>query len=216
VPTSNPTYVRNQFSSLSSPHPFFGAGVSARFPHIRKTLGVCYENGSPPARVRYGLVTPILNGCWNQPSMTIPAARGDAMGRFIRFVREPRSKGGRASGSFSPVRVELGRSGEYIKRPHPVSAASSPARQNRTYIPNQFLILLSRSKPLGVVKIVGAVVPLSIGLCQQIRQRACWRRCLSRHPSIPKTLTARRLAASPPLRMATLTTTLSFVVSRIF
>lgn len=159
-PTSNTTYIPNQFFDVIIPH--FPRGVVRIVGYlIRKTLGWCDANGNPQEEQIEASYSELENKAGVSRDM-IRSALDDALaGNILECVREGRPKFAHDAGQ--SALYALNWSGEaYTTRPAEFRGFFE-GEGNRTDIPNEFFDVVIPNEPLSVIKVVGSIIRHSIG-----------------------------------------------------
>ncbi len=160
-PVSNTTYTPNQFFDVVLRH---GSRGTIRLVAwlIRRTLGWCDADGKP----REAQITVSWRELEERAGIghsSIAEAIEEALkARYIVCVRDgrPDTAGSPARSACYQLRWDEGE--RYIKVPDAFNGFYA-ANGNLTYIPNQFFDDLVPHEPLGVLRVVGAVVRHTIG-----------------------------------------------------
>ncbi len=161
LPTSNTTYVPNQFFDVCLPHCSRGAVRLVGY-LIRKTLGWCDAQGRPRAEVHAVSYAELIDRAGISRDM-IRAAIDEALaGHFVRCVRSPRAKSAGRAAVTGLYELAWDERGEYVKDPKRFNGFFA-GEGHRTYIPNQFFDVLLPAETLAVLKVVGSVTRFSIG-----------------------------------------------------
>ena len=160
LPTSNTTYVPNQFFDVCLPHHSRGTVRVVAY-MLRKTLGWCDADGEPQEKRRV-----ISYGELEKAGVSrdmISAALKDAVdAHFIRCLPPPSpNRAGRPAVS-GLYELKWDEAPAYLKDPK-LFRGFFAGEGNRTYIPNEFLDRVVPNEPLAVVKVVGSIIRFSIG-----------------------------------------------------
>jgi hypothetical protein len=160
LPTSNTTYIPNQFFDVCLPHYSRGTVRVVAF-MLRKTLGWCEADGEPQEKRRvisYGELerAGVARGM-------IRAALDEAVaGHFIVCLRRPHQSLAGQSAVSGLYELRWDETPAYLKDPK-LFRGFFAGEGNRTYIPNEFLDRVVPNEPLAVVKVVGSIIRFSIG-----------------------------------------------------
>lgn len=160
LPSSNTTYTPNQFFDVCLPHCSRGTVRLVGY-LIRKTLGWCDADGNPITE-RHTVSYSDLEVAGISRDMIRQALDEAIEKHFIRCIRQAKADSvgqARVSGQYE---LKWDERAEYVKDPREFRGFFA-GEGNRTYIPNQFFDHVVASETLSVVKVVGAVVRLSIG-----------------------------------------------------
>ncbi len=160
APTSNTTYIPNQFFDVCLPHSSRGVVRIVAFV-LRKTLGWCDANGEPQEKRRV-ISYAELEKVGVSRDMIRKALNEAVAAHFLRCLRKPSPNREGVPAVSGLYELSWDEGAEYIKDPKRFRGFFAN-EGNRTYIPNEFLDLVIPHEPLAVIKVVGAVVRLSIG-----------------------------------------------------
>lgn len=160
-PTSNTTYTPNQFFDVCLPHASRGAVRLVAY-MIRKTLGWCDAQGNPQEEEILVSYQDLVRHAGISRQMIRGALDEAIAGHFIRCVRPGRSKAKGDGGETALYELCWDPGSEYIKDPKRFRGFFE-GEGHRTDIPNEFFDRLIPTEPLTVIKVVGAVIRLSIG-----------------------------------------------------
>lgn len=161
APTSNTTFVPNQFFDVVLPHSSRGVVRLVGY-LIRRILGWCDEHGNPQQERIAITYSEIERRAGIGHSSLRQALNEAAAGRFIRCVRDAEASDQNQAAVSAVYELAWDPGEQYIKDPKQFRGFFEPAG-NRTDIPNQFLDHVVRSEPLSVIQVVGAIARFSIG-----------------------------------------------------
>lgn len=161
APTSNTTYIPNQFFDVVLPHCSRGAVRLIGY-MLRKTLGWCDSRGNAQDDHVIVAYQELIDKAGISRDMVRRVLDEAVAGRFVRCVREgqPSRAGHPAVSALYELRWD--KSGQYVKDPAAFQGFFE-GEGNRTDIPNQFFDYVIPTETLTVIKVVGAVIRLSIG-----------------------------------------------------
>jgi hypothetical protein len=160
APTSNTTYVPNQFFDVCLPHYSRGTVRVVAF-MIRKSLGWCDANGEPQEKRRVVSYAEFEKVGVSR-DMIRRALDEASAGHFIHCLRKPSPNRAGMPSVSGLYELKWDEGTQYIKDPKHFRGFFA-GEGNRTYIPNEFLDRVVPTEPLAVAKVVGAVIRLSIG-----------------------------------------------------
>jgi hypothetical protein len=165
LPTSNTTYTPNQFFDVCLPHASRGTVRVVGY-LIRKTLGWCDADGNPQHERHAVSYAEFVADAGISRAM-IRGAIDEAIRRhFILCVEPPKSKKAGQAAATGKYELKWDERGEYVKDPA-LFRGFFAGEGNRTYVPNQFFDDLVPNESLAVLKVVGAVIRLSIGFANK-------------------------------------------------
>ncbi len=159
-PTSNTTYIPNQFFDVVIPH--FSRGVVRIVGYlIRKTLGWCDANGNPQEEQIEASYSELEHKAGVSRDMIRSALDAALAGNILECAREGRPK----------LAHDAGQSALYSLRWSGAAYTTQPTEfhgffegdGNRTDIPNEFFDVVIPNEPLSVIKVVGSIIRHSIG-----------------------------------------------------
>lgn len=160
-PTTNTTYVPNQFFDVCMPN--YSRGTVRLVGYmIRKTLGWCDADGNPQnetvsfsynelerkAGVSHGMIREVLDEAIH--------------GHFIRCITAGRASSRSVSSRVATYELCWDESRQYNKNPSDFRGFFA-GEGNRTYIPNQFFDYLLPNESMAVIRTVGSIIRFSIG-----------------------------------------------------
>ncbi len=160
LPTSNTTYVPNQFFDVCLPHASRGVVRVVAY-MIRKTLGWCDVNGQPQ-ETRHVISYADLEKEGIHRDMIRLALDQAAEANFITCIRKPSKKMAGSPSVSGLYELKWDEGTEYVKDPKRFRGFFA-GEGNRTYIPDQFFDVVVPTQTLAVLKVVGSVIRLSIG-----------------------------------------------------
>jgi hypothetical protein len=161
LPTSNTTYVPNQFFDVCLPHSSRGVVRLVGY-LIRKTLGWCDEEGRPREEVHAVSYSDLIERAGVSRDMIRSAVDEAVQAHFIRCVRSPQAKGAGRPAVTGLYELQWDERGEYQKDPR-LFRGFFAGEGHRTYVPNAFFDELLPNESLAVLKVVGSVTRFSIG-----------------------------------------------------
>lgn len=167
-PTSNTTYAPNQFFDVCMKHCSRGTVRVVAF-MIRKTLGWCDANGDPQAE-QHAVSYQEFENAGISRAMIRQSLEEAIEGHFIRCVSQPQSKALGQTAITGSYELQWDERDQYIKDPRQFRGFFA-GEGNRTYIPNQYFDQIVVNEKLAVIKVVGAVIRLSIGFANKLGHR---------------------------------------------
>ncbi len=161
LPTSNTTYVPNQFFDVLLRHNSRGC-VRLVGLLIRKTLGWCDEHGNP-TETAFSISHRELSRSANISRGALSAAIEEAISAgFITRTLDSKPSQKNTPHITGAYQLRWDPSPHYQKDPSQFSGFFS-GQGNRTYLPNAFFDHTLRSESLSVIKTVGAIIRHTIG-----------------------------------------------------
>ena len=156
APTSNTTYVPNQFLDVVLRRASRGAVRLVGY-MLRRILGWSNPDGSPQeTQVRFSY-TDLTQGA-NISNGAIREAIDEALkARYIVCIEQGKCNASGVLGKSATYELNWDESDEYITEPERFRGFFA-GNGNRTYIPNAFFDHTIRNEPLAVAKVVGAIV----------------------------------------------------------
>ena len=156
APTSNTTYVPNQFLDVVLRRASRGAVRLVGY-MLRRILGWSNPDGSPQeTQVRFSY-TDLTQGA-NISNGAIREAIDEALkARYIVCIEQGQCNASGVLGKSATYELNWDESDEYITEPERFCGFFA-GNGNRTYIPNAFFDHTIRNEPLAVAKVVGAIV----------------------------------------------------------
>ncbi len=161
LPTSNTTYVPNQFFDVVLAHSSRSCTRLLAY-MLRRTLGWCDADGNPQEqRVSFSYSELVKEAGLSRDS--VRSALNEAIAaNFIRCLREPRASQAGEPAVCGIYELCWDESGSYITAAGAFQGFFA-GNGNLTYIPNTFFDYTVQQEPLCVVKVVGAIIRHTIG-----------------------------------------------------
>jgi len=168
-PTSNTTYIPNQFFDVCLPN--YSRGVSRLVGYmLRKTLGWCDKNGKPQESIIPISYDTIIKEA-NISRRALKTVIQDAVkGNFVRFVRIPKPKRPGKNYVTGLLEIKWDEASQYTSSPDEFKGFFA-GEGNRTYIPNEYFDVTLKQEPLRVSKVVGTIIRQSIGFVNKYGHR---------------------------------------------
>ena len=159
---SNNTYTPNQFFDVCLPHSPVGVVRLVGY-MLRQTIGWCDKDGNPlHERLTFTYSELIEKAGISRGAIRLALEKA-TKGNFIRRTQTGRSKSSGDAGQSSIYEIKWDPRGEYIKHPASFQGFYNATEAHRTSVPNQFFDEVLPQESLSVVKVVGAVIRLTIG-----------------------------------------------------
>ncbi len=159
---SNNTYTPNQFFDVCLPHSPIGVVRLVGY-MLRQTIGWCDKDGNPlHERLTFTYSELIEKAGISRGAIRLALEKA-TKSNFIRRTQTGRSKSRGDAGQSSTYEIKWDPRGEYIKHPASFQGFYNATQAHRTSVPNQFFDEVLPQESLSVVKVVGAVIRLTIG-----------------------------------------------------
>lgn len=161
TPSSNTTYVPNQFFDVLLPNS--SRGVVRLVSYIlRRSLGWSDEQGNPIEQHVSVTYKELISSAGISRG-ALPSAIDEAIqGNFIQLIQQGAAKSFGSSGASAVYEIKWDNSSAYTTSPSDFAGFFS-GEGCRTYIPNAFFDYTIKNEPLSVCRVVGAIIRNTIG-----------------------------------------------------